>query len=247
MLAELDAIVAAIPAEELAIQWDTAIEFAILEGVFPHALKDPRRISWRAWCGSATTCPAKVELGFHLCYGDSGGRHFKEPEDTSKLVAVANGSTAAVSPPRSRTGCTCRSRRNARTRPTIGRSRTCDSTPAPSFFWVSFTPTTGAEGHASPYRRRAQSRAAVRGRDGMRLWPAKAGCAGRAHAGPPRGKSAGQRLSATRRRPSSQHTHAIWAVISPVVLPVALPVAGYTTNFLGQKLSPSNFWRSAPQ
>jgi hypothetical protein len=35
--------------------------------------------------------PHGAELGFHLCYGDSGGRHFKEPADTSNLVAVANG------------------------------------------------------------------------------------------------------------------------------------------------------------
>ena len=34
--------------------------------------------------------PDDVELGYHLCYGDAGHKHFKEPDDTSKLVAVAN-------------------------------------------------------------------------------------------------------------------------------------------------------------
>jgi hypothetical protein len=90
MLAELDAIVAAIPAEELALQWDTAIEFAILEGVFPHTLKDPEGEIVTRLARLGNRVPANVELGFHLCYGDSGGRHFKEPEDTSKLVKIAN-------------------------------------------------------------------------------------------------------------------------------------------------------------
>lgn len=90
MLAELDAIVAAIPASELAIQWDTAIEFAILEGVMPHAVKDPDVTLVSRLVRLGNHVPDDVELGFHLCYGDSGGRHFKEPEDTSKLVSVAN-------------------------------------------------------------------------------------------------------------------------------------------------------------
>ncbi|MBL8380833.1 MAG: hypothetical protein JNM79_23385 [Burkholderiales bacterium] len=90
LLAELSAIVAAIPARELAIQWDTAIEFAILEGVMPTFYASPeedilaRLVRW----GDAV--PAAVEMGFHLCYGDSGHRHFKEPDDTGKLVMVAN-------------------------------------------------------------------------------------------------------------------------------------------------------------
>src|SRR5437764_944906 len=34
--------------------------------------------------------PDGVELGYHLCYGDSTTRHFKEPEDTALLVRVSN-------------------------------------------------------------------------------------------------------------------------------------------------------------
>lgn len=90
MLAELKDIVAHIPADELAIQWDTAIEFAILEGVLPHALANPESDLAARLVRLGNSVPAGVELGFHLCYGDSGGRHFKEPDDTSKLVAMAN-------------------------------------------------------------------------------------------------------------------------------------------------------------
>lgn len=33
-------------------------------------------------------------MGFHLCYGDAGGKHFKEPADTSLLVKIANAISA---------------------------------------------------------------------------------------------------------------------------------------------------------
>jgi hypothetical protein len=91
MLKELDAIVAYIPPDELAIQWDTAIEFAILEGVLPHSFDHPEADLMERLIRLGNSVPPPVELGFHLCYGDSGGRHFKEPADASKLVAIANG------------------------------------------------------------------------------------------------------------------------------------------------------------
>lgn len=90
MLRELDEIVKSIPPEDLAIQWDTAIEFAILEGVLPHSFDDPETDLTARLIRLGNNVPQGVELGFHLCYGDSGGRHFKEPADTSKLVSVAN-------------------------------------------------------------------------------------------------------------------------------------------------------------
>jgi hypothetical protein len=40
--------------------------------------------------------PAGVELGYHLCYGDRGHKHFKEPTDTANLVEVANGISTRV-------------------------------------------------------------------------------------------------------------------------------------------------------
>ena len=90
MLKELDEIVEHIPLDDLSIQWDTAIEFAILEGVLPHSFDDPEADLTTRLIRLGDSVPHGAELGFHLCYGDSGGRHFKEPADTSKLVAVAN-------------------------------------------------------------------------------------------------------------------------------------------------------------
>jgi len=100
LLDEARRIVDAIPAEELAIQWDVAAEFAVLEGLAPvHFATEPDAI--RAGLldrltGLADLVPEPVELGYHLCYGDSGHKHFKEPADTRLLVEVANGLAAGV-------------------------------------------------------------------------------------------------------------------------------------------------------
>jgi hypothetical protein len=96
MLDDVARIAAAIPHDQLAIQWDVAIEFAILEGVLPTFIRDPETAFAERLARIAAAVPAGVELGFHLCYGDSGGKHFKQPEDTAKLVAMANRIDAAV-------------------------------------------------------------------------------------------------------------------------------------------------------
>jgi hypothetical protein len=43
--------------------------------------------------------PQPVELGYHLCYGDAGHRHFKEPEDTRLLVETADALATRLSRP----------------------------------------------------------------------------------------------------------------------------------------------------
>jgi hypothetical protein len=90
MLTELDRITSNIPQDELAIQWDTAIEFAILEGAMPIFMADSKAEILERLIRLGNRVPVPVEMGFHLCYGDAGHKHFKEPEDTGKLVEVAN-------------------------------------------------------------------------------------------------------------------------------------------------------------
>jgi methionine synthase II (cobalamin-independent) len=41
--------------------------------------------------------PDSVELGFHLCYGDFGAKHFIEPIDAARMVEVANAMAQAIS------------------------------------------------------------------------------------------------------------------------------------------------------
>lgn len=102
LMVELDAICAAIPHDQLAVQWDVAVEFGILEGAFPSFLTGRDDATREAvdrlvrYCGRV---PDDVELGIHLCYGDAGHKHFKEPEDTGLLVEVANAASARVTRP----------------------------------------------------------------------------------------------------------------------------------------------------
>ncbi|MEX0284226.1 MAG: hypothetical protein AB3N23_06415 [Paracoccaceae bacterium] len=96
LLVELTAILDAIPHEDLAIQWDVAIEFAVLEGLFPIWFDDPLNRIADQLAELADLVPASVEAGYHFCYGDAGNKHFKEPVDMGLLVELANAVTARV-------------------------------------------------------------------------------------------------------------------------------------------------------
>jgi hypothetical protein len=97
LLAELNEILVVVPHDKLAVQWDTAWEFAVLEGVAPSILTDPEREILERLVRLGEQVPAGVELGYHLCYGDSGHKHFKEPADAAKLVSIANGTAHGLS------------------------------------------------------------------------------------------------------------------------------------------------------
>ncbi len=96
LLAELERICAAIPHDQLALQWDTAIEFGILEGVMPTHLTDPRREIVERLVRVGDRVPDEVELGYHLCYGDASHQHFVQPRDAGLLVEVANAMCARL-------------------------------------------------------------------------------------------------------------------------------------------------------
>jgi hypothetical protein len=91
MLEELAQIVDAVPAGELAIQWDTTIEFGLLEGVFQPWFDDVSGAIRQRLKRLGNVVPPEVELGFHLCYGDARHKHFKEPADLSWPASVAAG------------------------------------------------------------------------------------------------------------------------------------------------------------
>jgi hypothetical protein len=96
MFNELDRITTAIPQDELAIQWDVAVEFGLLELAMPAFFADVKAGILERLIRLGNRVPASVELGYHLCYGDAEHKHFKQPEDTSKLVEVANAISAGV-------------------------------------------------------------------------------------------------------------------------------------------------------
>jgi len=96
LAAEVARIVDAVPHDELAIQWDVAMEFAIIEGVIDSPLYDTAGLLDQV-ARMAAMVPEDVTLGFHLCYGDAPigeggvGQHFFQPTDAGNLVMVANG------------------------------------------------------------------------------------------------------------------------------------------------------------
>ena len=94
MREEIRQICEAIPAEDLAIQWDAAMEIGVLEGlplpggknIFHDPMNDmaSRVIKVIGWV------PQGVAAGLHLCYGDHEHKHWKEPKDTRVMVDLAN-------------------------------------------------------------------------------------------------------------------------------------------------------------
>ena len=92
LLSSLQRIQAEIPTSDLAVQWDCAVEFGMLEGVFfqPWWGGDVKEGVEERLLRLAAAVDEGVELGFHLCYGDIGHKHFVEPKDTSKLREVAS-------------------------------------------------------------------------------------------------------------------------------------------------------------
>jgi hypothetical protein len=102
---------AVVPPDELAIQWDLVGELAILNGVYGVPYWDAATIA-DSLARCAAMVPPDVQLGYHLCYGDSnnaflirasgpGERHFARPPipDSSALLAAARAVTSAVDRP----------------------------------------------------------------------------------------------------------------------------------------------------
>jgi methionine synthase II (cobalamin-independent) len=102
MISEVEEICRNIPHDDLCIQWDFCHEMVLWDGqpqdMFPTINASERQMIDRI----ARICapvPEQVELGFHLCYGDFGARHFIEPADTTKMVEVMNEIAKAVAHP----------------------------------------------------------------------------------------------------------------------------------------------------
>ncbi|HKA51235.1 MAG TPA: hypothetical protein VKK19_16755 [Candidatus Dormibacteraeota bacterium] len=102
MRTAVEEVVESIPANEMAIQWDVCLEVGFWDRPYFNFLdSDPMDDATQATVlGNlgelGDLVPAGVELGYHLCYGDWGHQHFKQPDDAGKLVEMANGISAAV-------------------------------------------------------------------------------------------------------------------------------------------------------
>jgi hypothetical protein len=99
MFADLGRLLAAIPHDQVAVQWDVAVEFGILEESFGPNLASSVDAIVARLVRCVDTVPADVPAGLHLCYGDYGHEHFKQPESLALQVRVLNAVSAAAARP----------------------------------------------------------------------------------------------------------------------------------------------------
>jgi len=92
---EIDKIAAAIPHDELAIQFDVASAvFARLErneqSSYGASKAEMQETFSNILVDLGNRVPADIDLLYHLCYGDSNHRHVVEPTDMGDMVEFAN-------------------------------------------------------------------------------------------------------------------------------------------------------------
>lgn len=110
---EIAEIAAGIPASDLAIQLDLAVEFShieqvavggnipeiwYVEGANPTSGQIIDAATSLA-ANVAASIPADVKFGIHLCYGDVAEKHFVEPADAANLTEVANALSTKIARP----------------------------------------------------------------------------------------------------------------------------------------------------
>jgi hypothetical protein len=97
--AEIGEILAGIPHDQLAVQWDVCQDVGIWEGFYPAYFDDPQEGVVERLRACAEIIPSDVEVGFHLCYGDFGHKHFMDPTDLGVATEMINRVTAASARP----------------------------------------------------------------------------------------------------------------------------------------------------
>jgi hypothetical protein len=92
MIREARAICAAIPHDDLSIQWDVCVEMVAWDGqpsMIP-PVENKEQVIPPPLGKLCDAIPDDVEVGIHLCYGDLDAKHFIEPVDAMAMVELAN-------------------------------------------------------------------------------------------------------------------------------------------------------------
>jgi ubiquinone/menaquinone biosynthesis C-methylase UbiE len=99
MAVELGQILGGIPHDQLAVQWDTNVEFGMLEDEIPVWFPDVKAGVLERLIRISRLVPPDVELGFHFCLGhdEQAPRHV--PADLGRMVEVANALAASLDRP----------------------------------------------------------------------------------------------------------------------------------------------------
>jgi hypothetical protein len=96
LMTALSHIVAAVPAEDLAIQWDVCQEVLVFESYFAERPADYKARIFAELRRLGDAVPEAVEMGCHLCYGSPLDEHVVQPKDMAILVEIMNGIGDAV-------------------------------------------------------------------------------------------------------------------------------------------------------
>jgi hypothetical protein len=99
LFADLDTLLDRLPHDRCAVQWDVAVEFGLLEGAMGPGSALPIDQITPALVRCVDRVPANVPVGLHLCYGDYGHQHFKQPESIQLQVDLVNAVAAAAQRP----------------------------------------------------------------------------------------------------------------------------------------------------
>jgi len=99
MFADLDRALATLPPGDVAVQWDVAVEFGVLESAFGPGGEQAFDAIIAGLARCVDQVPAEIPVGLHLCYGDYAHTHFKQPESLALQVRVLNAVSAAAGRP----------------------------------------------------------------------------------------------------------------------------------------------------
>jgi hypothetical protein len=94
LFADLDTLLDRLPHERVAVQWDIAVELGALEGAMGVTMPMEQIAPGIVRC--LERVPADVPVGLHLCYGDYGHQHFKQPASLQMQVDLVNSVTSAT-------------------------------------------------------------------------------------------------------------------------------------------------------
>ncbi len=90
LFADLQRLLGELPHDRVAVQWDVAVEFGILDSGFGVAGGPDLDGIVERLARCIEQVPPDVPVGLHLCYGDYQHRHFAEPESLATQVEVVN-------------------------------------------------------------------------------------------------------------------------------------------------------------
>jgi hypothetical protein len=97
LFADLDTALERLPHDRVAVQWDVAVEFGALEGAMGPKMPIDQIAPGLVRC--LERVPADVPVGMHLCYGDYGHQHFKQPESLRMQVDLVNAVSSGAGRP----------------------------------------------------------------------------------------------------------------------------------------------------